>query len=149
MMGVPSDAELMGIIPRAFKQIFSAIESNTVPGKQFLVQASYIEIYNEEVRDLINFHPSNRLELKEHPEKGVYVAGVEKRPVSSVEQITKLMEQGAGNRSVGATLMNADSSRSHSIFMVEIETSEPSPSGDPLIKKVRTSLPCASLSLSP
>ena len=125
MMGVPSDPKLSGIIPRAFNQVFDAIRANTVEKKNFLVQGSYIEIYNEEVRDLLSSNHTARLELKEHPEKGVYVMGVTKHTVNSVDQITKLMDQGHANRSVGATLMNADSSRSHSIFMVEVETSEP------------------------
>lgn len=128
-MGVPSDPELKGIIPRAFEHIFATIAANTVPGKTFLVQASYIEIYNEDVRDLLSPNPTARLELKEHPEKGVYVAGLLKTPVSTVEQITQLMETGAANRAVGATMMNAESSRSHSIFMVDVQTSEPAAEG--------------------
>jgi kinesin family protein 3/17 len=132
MMGVPTDPILCGIIPRAFNQIFTAIKLNAVEKKQFLVQGSYIEIYNEEVRDLLGTNHTARLDLKEHPEKGVYVHGVTKHTVSSVEQITKLMDQGHANRSVGATMMNADSSRSHSIFMVEIETSEPVETTDEL-----------------
>ncbi len=135
MGGVASDPVLMGVIPRAFRQIFDHIATNNVPGKKFLVRASYIEIYNEEVRDLIAYHPTNRLELKEHPDKGVYIAGVLKTTVSSVEQISKLMDQGMSNRSVGSTLMNADSSRSHSIFTVEVETSEPNEAGDETIKQ--------------
>jgi len=131
MMGVPTDPDLMGIIPRAFRQIFAEMANSAEANKQFLIRASYIEIYNEEVRDLLSANPTNRLELKEHPEKGVYVQGMIKQTVTTISEITKLMEHGAANRSVGATLMNADSSRSHSIFIVEIETSEPVPDGVP------------------
>lgn len=99
MMGVPSNPDLMGIIPRAFHQVFSHIKNNPSDSKkQFLVQASYIEIYNEEVRDLLSSNPTARLELKEHPEKGVYIAGLLRNTVSSVEQITQLMEDGNSNR---------------------------------------------------
>ena len=94
MMGVPTDPELMGIIPRAFQQIFDTIASNDNPDKKFLVQACYIEIYNEEVRDLLSSNHTARLDLKEHPEKGVYIQGVTYFTVSSVDEITKLMEQG-------------------------------------------------------
>jgi kinesin family protein 3/17 len=94
MMGVPADPALMGIIPRAFQQIFDTIAANDVPDKKYLVQGCYIEIYNEEVRDLLSSNHTARLELKEHPEKGVYIAGVSHHTVDGVEEITKLMEQG-------------------------------------------------------
>jgi kinesin family protein 3/17 len=53
MMGKPNDPELRGIIPNAFDHIFTSIANNEVPKKQFLVQASYLEIYNEDIRDLL------------------------------------------------------------------------------------------------
>lgn len=73
--------------------------------------------------------------MKEHPEKGVYVKDLSAFVVKSVEEMDRLMEKGNGNRSVGSTNMNADSSRSHSIFTVTVEMSEPSPDGgDPMIR---------------
>lgn len=60
-------------------------------------------------------------QLKEHPEKGVYVKGLSMHTVHSVAQCERIMERGWKNRSVGYTLMNKDSSRSHSIFTISIE----------------------------
>uniref|UniRef100_U3KPK1 Kinesin-like protein KIF17 n=1 Tax=Oryctolagus cuniculus TaxID=9986 RepID=U3KPK1_RABIT len=88
---------------------------------KFLVRASYLEIYNEDVRDLLGANTKQKLELKEHPEKGVYVKGLSMHTVHSVAQCERVMETGWKNRSVGYTLMNKDSSRSHSIFTISIE----------------------------
>lgn len=60
-------------------------------------------------------------QLKEHPEKGVHVKGLSMHTVHSVAQCERIMEMGWKNRSVGYTLMNKDSSRSHSIFTISIE----------------------------
>ena len=64
MEGVNSDETLKGIIPRAFAQIFNMISSNADANREFLVRASYLEIYNEEIRDLLSKNAQNRLELK-------------------------------------------------------------------------------------
>ncbi|KAL3141697.1 Envelope glycoprotein gp160 [Trebouxia sp. C0010 RCD-2024] len=89
--------------------------------QQFLVRASFLEIYNEEVRDLLSKNPKNKLELKERKDQGVYVKGLNSFVVKSVAEITSVLEVGKKNRSVGATLMNQDSSRSHSIFTITVE----------------------------
>jgi len=123
-----TDPELKGIIPTTFQQIFTTInKENMIEGtyKQFLVRTSYIEIYNEEVRDLLSDNPKQRLDIKEDTEKGIYVKNLIQVTVNSIEQIEDLMHKGNNNRSVGATLMNADSSRSHSLFTITIETCEP------------------------
>jgi len=114
--------ELQGIIPNAFKHIFNHIDSSE--NTQFLVRASYLEIYNEEIRDLLSRDPKHRLELKENSDSGVYVKGLNSFVVKSVPEIQNVMDVGKKNRSVGATLMNQDSSRSHSIFAITVETSE-------------------------
>lgn len=122
-----TDPELKGIIPTTFQQIFTSIntENNMNVRKQFLVRTSYIEIYNEEVRDLLSDNPKQRLDVKEDSDKGIYVKNLIQVTVDSIEQIEELMFKGNNNRSVGATLMNADSSRSHSLFTITIETCEP------------------------
>uniref|UniRef100_A0A5F9CE71 Kinesin-like protein n=1 Tax=Oryctolagus cuniculus TaxID=9986 RepID=A0A5F9CE71_RABIT len=107
----------IGIIPTAFEHVFESCAENT----KFLVRASYLEIYNEDVRDLLGANTKQKLELKEHPEKGVYVKGLSMHTVHSVAQCERVMETGWKNRSVGYTLMNKDSSRSHSIFTISIE----------------------------
>jgi|EP01046_Picozoa_sp_COSAG06_P016012 hypothetical protein len=88
-----------------------------------VVRASYLEIYNEELRDLLKKDVKNRLELKEDPESGVYVKDLSSFVVKSVKEIDQVFIAGTKNRTVGATLMNADSSRSHSIFSIIIEQS--------------------------
>ena len=123
MTGVEGDAELEGIMPRAFNQIFEMINSDSEQ-TQFLIRASYLEIYNEEVRDLLSKNPKNKLELKEKPDSGVYVKDLSFFAVKGVDEINDVLKIGMKNRSVGATNMNATSSRSHSLFQVTIERSE-------------------------
>ena len=125
MEGVRGVAELRGIIPTTFAQVFALIDTNAAPGKQFLVRASYLEIYNEEVRDLTSDNPKARCEVKEDKDKGVYIKGLNNSEVKSEADLEALMAKGNNNRTVGATLMNADSSRSHSIFCITVECSEP------------------------
>ncbi|XP_066121241.1 kinesin-like protein KIF17 [Saccopteryx bilineata] len=119
MQGLPDPPSQRGIIPRAFEHIFESVQC--AENTKFLVRASYLEIYNEDVRDLLGADTKRRLELREHPEKGVYVKGLSMHTVRSVAQCEHIMETGWKNRSVGFTLMNKDSSRSHSIFTISIE----------------------------
>ncbi|KAI9222830.1 P-loop containing nucleoside triphosphate hydrolase protein [Blastocladiella britannica] len=124
MQGVPTNPDLRGIIPNAFHQVFNHISST--PDRQFLVRVSFLEIYNEEVRDLLVSpaqRPTGSLEVKEHPENGVYVKDLQALPVQSVADMDALMERGNKHRAVAATEMNATSSRSHSIFTITIESS--------------------------
>jgi len=76
MMGVPNDAKLRGIIPNCFAHIFGVIDENE-EGQKFLVRCSYLEIYNEEVFDLLVEQKKGvaptRLEIKENPDKGIFV----------------------------------------------------------------------------
>nr|XP_020767657.1 kinesin-like protein KIF17 isoform X2 [Odocoileus virginianus texanus] len=119
MQGLPDPACQRGIIPRAFEHVFESVQC--AENTKFLVRASYLEIYNEDVRDLLGTDTKQKLELKEHPEKGVYVKGLSMHTVHSVAQCERVMEAGWKNRAVGYTLMNKDSSRSHSIFTISIE----------------------------
>ncbi|XP_006094068.1 kinesin-like protein KIF17 isoform X2 [Myotis lucifugus] len=119
MQGLPNPPTQRGIIPRAFEHVFESVQC--AENTKFLVRASYLEIYNEDVRDLLGADTKQKLELKEHPEKGVYVKGLSMHTVHSVAQCERIMERGWKNRSVGYTLMNKDSSRSHSIFTISIE----------------------------
>jgi kinesin family protein 3/17 len=73
MQGIADSVQHKGIIPRAFEHIFEAIE--TSDNVKYLVHASYLEIYNEEIRDLLGKDVKKRLDLKEHPEHGLYVSG--------------------------------------------------------------------------
>ncbi|PNH06269.1 Kinesin-II subunit [Tetrabaena socialis] len=122
MEGAPTP-ELQGIIPNCFDHVFEIVNSSAGT-KQWMVRASYLEIYNEEVRDLLSKDPKSKLELKEHKEGGVYVKGLNAFVVKGVPELKNVLEVGRKNRSVGATAMNQDSSRSHSIFTITIETIE-------------------------
>lgn len=125
MAGKEDDAKQKGIMPRAFEDIFKSIEGDSV-SSQFLVRASYLEIYNEEIRDLLSKNPKNRLDLHEK-DTGVYVKDLSFFAVKSVSEIAEVMNIGQKNRSTGETLMNASSSRSHSLFTITIERSEIGP----------------------
>ena len=94
------------------------------------MRASYLEIYNEEIRDLLSKDPKNHLDLKENIESGVYVKDLTSFVVKNAGEIDHVMQAGKKNRSVGATLMNQASSRSHSIFTIIIECAESDKRGD-------------------
>lgn len=110
-------------MPRSFEDVFASIASDS-DQTQFLVRASYLEIYNEEIRDLLSKNPKNRLELHEKPDSGVYVKGLSFFAAKSADEVRKIMFIGSKNRSVGATAMNETSSRSHSLFQITVERSE-------------------------
>ena len=127
MEGENDPPELRGIIPRAFAQIFEQIASRGDEATEFLVRASYLEIYNEDVRDLLSKQAHNRLDLKETPESGVFVKDLTSYVVKSTRECDKLRDFGAKNRHTGATAMNQDSSRSHSIYTITVESCETRP----------------------
>lgn len=126
-LNVNESNEAAGIIPRACSDLFDSVALSTAQNtnKNFLVHASYLEIYNENVRDLLTQDTSvKHLELKEHPDKGVYVKGLSMHRITSALDAQRLMAKGWKNRVTGVTLMNQDSSRSHAIFTMYVETSE-------------------------
>ncbi|GMH59739.1 hypothetical protein TrST_g1581 [Triparma strigata] len=122
MQGLSSPDELRGVIPRSFDHIFEAIR--IAEGMEFLVRCSYLEIYNEDIRDLLGKDPNKKLELKEDPNKGVYTKDLTCTVVSNEEMINEVMEKGLKERTVAATAMNDTSSRSHAIFTIWVEVSE-------------------------
>ena len=128
MEGDRSVPELKGIIPNSFAHIFGHI-AKADDHLKFLVRVSYLEIYNEEVRDLLGKDQSLRLEVKERPDVGVYVKDLSVFMVNNADDMDKLMTMGNKNRSIGATQMNAHSSRSHAIFTITVECSEKGPDG--------------------
>ncbi|GJQ75337.1 kinesin-2C [Trypoxylus dichotomus] len=112
-----------GVISRAFEHIFEAISVTT--GVKYLALASYLEIYNEQIRDLLlpanKISYNNSLSLKELPNEGLVVPGLTMKPVHNVPECEELLNIGSRNRIIGSTLMNQASSRSHSIFTISIE----------------------------
>ncbi|XP_072292296.1 kinesin-like protein KIF3B [Eucyclogobius newberryi] len=122
MEGVRNDAERRGVIPNSFEHIFTHISRSQ--NQQYLVRASYLEIYQEEIRDLLSKDQLRRLELRERPDTGVYVKDLSSFVTKSVREIEHVMNVGNQNRSVGSTNMNEHSSRSHAIFVITVECSE-------------------------
>uniref|UniRef100_A0A1A8FJL4 Kinesin-like protein n=4 Tax=Nothobranchius korthausae TaxID=1143690 RepID=A0A1A8FJL4_9TELE len=122
MEGIRNDAERRGVIPNSFEHIFTHISRSQ--NQQYLVRACYLEIYQEEIRDLLSKDQSRRLELRERPDVGVYVKDLSSFVTKCVREIENVMNVGNQNRSVGATNMNEHSSRSHAIFVITVECSE-------------------------
>ncbi|KAM8864741.1 kinesin-like protein KIF3B [Spinachia spinachia] len=122
MEGVRNDIERRGVIPNSFEHIFTHISRSQ--NQQYLVRASYLEIYQEEIKDLLSKDQTRRLELRERPDTGVYVKDLSSFVTKSVREIEHVMNVGNQNRSVGATNMNEHSSRSHAIFVITVECSE-------------------------
>jgi kinesin family protein 3/17 len=115
--------ELQGLLPRSFRHIFASVDTSSHNIK-YLVRGSFLEIYNEDIRDLLSKNPKDRCELKDHPNGGVYVKDLSAFVVKSAEEMNQVLAAGLNNRSTGATNMNAESSRSHSIFLITIEQCE-------------------------
>ncbi|KAJ1667545.1 hypothetical protein IW140_002125 [Coemansia sp. RSA 1813] len=113
-----------GLIPRICQELFTAIGTSTTNegtdiDESFHVEVSYLEIYNERVRDLLNpRQESSGLRVREHPSLGPYVEDLTKAAVSSIDQVLAHMSQGNKARTVAATNMNEASSRSHAVFTI-------------------------------
>lgn len=120
--GPDNPPDQRGIMPRAFEAVFKAISGD--PSKQYLVRASYLELYKEEIRDLLSRNPKNKLEIKEKPDTGVYVKDLSSFVVKDVSEINQVMLTGRSNRTTAETNMNDKSSRSHSIFTLTVETAQ-------------------------
>ncbi|KAL5204130.1 hypothetical protein ABZP36_009001 [Zizania latifolia] len=109
-----------GIIPLSVRDVFDT--AREAADREFLIRVSYMEIYNEEINDLLTLG-SQKLPIHESLERGVYVAGLREEIVNSAEQVLELLELGEANRHFGETNMNVRSSRSHTIFRMVIESS--------------------------
>ncbi|KAJ5475177.1 hypothetical protein N7539_008243 [Penicillium diatomitis] len=110
-----------GVIPRICQSMFERIkEMQQDKNLNVTVEVSYLEIYNERVRDLLN--PSNKgnLKVREHPSTGPYVEDLAKLVVRSFDEIDHLMDEGNKARTVAATNMNETSSRSHAVFTLTL-----------------------------
>jgi len=128
MQGPNEPAEHRGVIPRSFDHVFESIQ--LAQNQEFLVRCSYLEIYNEEIRDLLGKDPKKKCDIKEDPNKGVFVKNLTQTVVDNQETIQRVMDAGLANRTVGQTLMNSVSSRSHSIFTIVIECNEKDEAGE-------------------
>ncbi|KAM4669161.1 kinesin-like protein KIF11 isoform 1-T1 [Amazona ochrocephala] len=126
---------LAGIIPRTLHQIFEKLTEN---GSEFSVKVSLLEIYNEELFDLLNPTPDvgDRLQMFDDPrnKRGVIIKGLEEITVHNKNEVYQILERGAAKRTTAATYMNAYSSRSHSVFSITIHMKETTIDGEELVK---------------
>jgi len=128
--GVPKDPVLKGIMPRSFETIFTMVQSDIE--RQHLVRVSYLEIYNEEIRDLMSKKPQ-KLELKDK-DTGVYVKDLSTFVVKTPADMLKVFDEGTMQRHVGSTNMNEHSSRSHTVFTIIVESSMTDKEGETHVK---------------
>jgi len=117
MMGVRG-TELVGLIPRIAHLLFHVV--TTTPNHEFYIEGSYLEIYNEKLKDLMS-KSGEELKVRENPELGVHVAGLTKILVKTSDDCEKLIEDGTSSRTVAATKYNSESSRSHAVFELHIQ----------------------------
>ncbi|CAN4117318.1 unnamed protein product [Withania somnifera] len=130
-----------GVIPRAVKQIFDTLESQNA---EYSVKVTFLELYNEEITDLLapedlckvalEDRQKKQLPLMEDGKGGVLVRGLEEEIVTSANEIFTLLERGSSKRRTAETLLNKQSSRSHSLFSITIHIKEATPEGEELIK---------------
>lgn len=129
-----------GVIPRAVRQIIDTLEAQNA---DYSMKVTFLELYNEEITDLLANEESSRssedkskrpIALMEDGKGGVLVRGLEEEIVYSASEIYNLIERGSAKRRTAETLLNKQSSRSHSIFSITIHIKETTPEGEELIK---------------
>ena len=116
-----------GIVPISMEEIFIKIDKTKSEAQQFEVMFSMLEIYNEKVQDLLismKDRPQKGLQVREHNKYGVFVEGLSKWPVDSYQAIEAKMDEGNRNRTIGSTIMNASSSRAHTLITIEFKKIE-------------------------
>jgi kinesin family protein 5 len=120
MEGDVGDDVMKGVIPRSLQKVFSCIQEGQGGDIVFEVKVSFIEIYMERIKDLLDPTNSNSqdISIREDKLKGLYVQGATEKVVFSASEVMKILRYGSNNRATTATLMNEESSRSHSVFTV-------------------------------
>ena len=118
MTGKIDDMELQGIVPRMVRNVFNRI-STADECIDFEVKVSMVEIYNEKVKDLLNPVNAN-LAIRQDKKRGIYLQDVKEEYIGNDSEVYSIMETGNSNRSIAETKMNAESSRSHSMFSMTI-----------------------------
>ncbi|KAM4663543.1 stAR-related lipid transfer protein 9-like [Discoglossus pictus] len=119
MMGTPSS---VGLTPRICEGLFSCDDGSPGSPSSYRIKVSFLEIYNERVRDLLNQSEQKKpytLRVREHPEKGPYVQDLSQHVVTNYEQVVSLLKEGMQNRITAATHIHDASSRSHAIFTIQ------------------------------
>lgn len=147
MIGILDDPEEEGLIPRISRDIITqslAKKDSRDPLNNDLIldikiQVSFYEIYNERVYDLLSNHENiTPCRVREHPETGAFIEGLTYRTIGSYDAVHLALFEGFRRRITGETLMNANSSRSHAVFTIQVlqsRSSSQSPSNSPKSKK--------------
>eukprot|EP00435_Cladocopium_sp_Y103_P021946 s3346_g5.t1 len=127
-LGDPGSEKEKGLLPRSCERLFEMLEKQKEQVQtegtplQTTVLASYLEIYQEKMYDLL-VNTRTDLQVRLHPTLGPHVPGLIQSPVTTSQEVHELLDFGAKNRAVGATSMNANSSRSHAVFTLDIRLS--------------------------
>ncbi|KXS19741.1 kinesin-domain-containing protein [Gonapodya prolifera JEL478] len=124
-----------GVIPQAVDDVFDHIRRAS-ENQEFLLRVSYMEIYNEQIKDLLNPETVD-LKILEDRRRGVYVSPLKEEIVTSPRSVMKVIQRGESNRHVGTTDFNEYSSRSHTIFQMIIESRERGATPEPLAGQSR------------
>lgn len=114
-------ADDLGIIPHSIHHCFELIQH--FPDREFLFRISYLEVYNEQVNDLLSTEPSV-VKIQHGPKVGTVLSGVKEQIVQNPEQVFQLLRAGEAHRHVGSTDMNEKSSRAHTLFKMIIESKQ-------------------------
>lgn len=139
----PTDA---GVIPRSVRQIFEILEAQCA---EYTMKVTFLELYNEEITDLLapdelKFSPDDKskkpIALMEDGKGAVFVRGLEEEIVRSATEIYKILDKGSAKRRTAETLLNKQSSRSHSIFSITIHIKEYTLEGEEVIKSGKLNL---------
>ena len=120
-----------GLVPRSVRAIFENLQAMDM---EFTVRVSFLELYNEELQDLLSTDKSKQLKLCEDLKKGVVCQNLEEITVFSSDQIFDILQRGIKERQTAATLMNKNSSRSHSIFTMKIMIKETNVEGEEVLR---------------
>ncbi|XP_073064697.1 kinesin-like protein KIN-5D [Primulina eburnea] len=129
-----------GVIPRAVRQIFDILEAQNA---EYSMKVTFLELYNEEITDLLAQEECSKfiddkskkpIALMEDGKGGVLVRGLEEEIVTTANEIYRILEKGSAKRRTAETLLNKQSSRSHSIFSITIHIKESTPEGEEMIK---------------
>lgn len=123
----------VGVIPRVIRRIFEQKEREC----EFFLTVSYLEIYNEEILDLLSTSKDKpAISIREDPKEGIKIVGLTERQVTSAQEMVGCLELGNSARTVGSTAMNAASSRSHAIFTITLEQRRGTDKSDSVVSKL-------------
>merc|ERR1711971_535848 len=138
VVGPAKPQEQRGLLPRIMEGLFAEIERRGTGGSSFTCSATYMEIYNERIRDLLkpSCGPCIELKVRESRHVGVYVQGLTDVPIRTLGDVHQTLDAGLRAKAVAATDMNDVSSRSHCIFTVELVQSSGGVASSQLCSKI-------------